>query len=71
MGHPGKKENGNMIFIKTSDLYSYGGNSSLCLFDALYLQSGTFGDTIVLVPGTKTMVPLPFFGRFILALRTH
>ena len=55
-----KKENRNMLFIKTSDLYIYGGNSSLRLFDALYLQSGTFGDTIVLVPGTKTMVPLPF-----------
>ena len=37
-----------MLFIKTSDLYIYGGNSSLRLFDALYLQSGTFGDTIVL-----------------------
>ena len=32
-----------MLFIKTSDSYVYGG-----LFDALYLQSGTFGDTIVL-----------------------
>ena len=46
-----------MLFIKTSDLYIYGGNSSLRLFDALYLQSGTFGDTIVLVLGAKTMVP--------------
>ena len=48
MGHPGKKKMETCYLLKPQIYIFMEAIHHFALFDALYLQSGTFGDTIVL-----------------------